>query len=916
MNSFFDLSSVLKTFSLPGSRTPFSYVSLPEFGKLFFPQLERLPISLRIIFESVLRNYFEKKASKEDVEKFFSWPRVSKEEIPFYVGRILLQDFTGVPLLVDLAALRDAVYKAGKDPKQVEPLIPVDLVVDHSVQVDLFGLDKALEYNLKKELERNSQRYSFLKWAQSAFSRLRIFPPGVGICHQVNLEYLAQGVLIQPRDNSLLVYPDSVLGTDSHTTMINGLGIVGWGVGGIEAEAAMLGEAYYMSIPEVVGVRLVGSLREGVMATDLVLTLTEKLRKEGVVGKIVEFFGPAVRSLSVPDRATVANMAPEYGATMGFFPVDDQVLLYFQQTGREKNLVSLVEHFYKAQHLFGCSTELDDRLYSHVVELHLDTIEPSVAGPRRPQDRLSLPELPQKFFSLLTQPSSEQGYGREPEKIEKRYRVSPYPFLKEPKGQWEEIGDGSVVIAAITSCTNTSNPLAMIGAGLLAKKAVLRGLKVPGYVKTSLAPGSRVVEDYLLKSGLQEYLNRLGFQIVGFGCTTCIGNSGPLSEEIEQLIKDKELVVASVLSGNRNFEARIHPLVKANFLMSPPLVVAFALAGTVLKNLWAEPLGIDREGKEVFLKDIWPSSEEIREVLACAVSPEAFKRLYSEFIERNLSWEAIDYQTAVLYPWDPSNTYIQHPPFFEESLKGDLRHPVPILGARALCILGDSITTDHISPAGAIPLKSPAGSYLSSLGVPFKDFNSYGSRRGNHHVMIRGTFGNVRLKNLMVKGKEGGYTRHMPDGKEMSIYDAAMLYQKENVPLIVLAGKEYGSGSSRDWAAKGTRLLGVRAVIAESFERIHRSNLIGMGVLPLEFEKGQNVATLRIDGTELFSIPQTTGWIRPGQRVSLEIKRTDGSVEKAFLLCRIDNEAEYKYYVHGGILPYILDRFLHNLPEN
>ncbi|QSR89010.1 aconitate hydratase AcnA [Methylacidiphilum caldifontis] len=912
MSSFFPLSSLLKNFLIPGSKTSYSFVSLPDFESLFFPQLKKLPVSLRIIFESVLRNHLDKKAKKEDVEKFLSWPHVSKEEIPFYVGRILLQDFTGVPLLVDLAALRAAVYKAGKNPKEVEPLIPVDLVVDHSIQVDTFGVKNALEYNLEKELERNSQRYSFLKWAQSAFSRLRIFPPGLGICHQVNLEYLAQGVLSQQKENSVLIYPDSLLGTDSHTTMINGLGIVGWGVGGIEAEAAMLGEAYYMSIPEVVGVRLLGSLREGVMATDLVLTLTEKLRKEGVVGKIVEFFGPGVPFLSVPDRATVANMAPEYGATMGFFPIDEKVLLYLKQTGREQNLVSLVEHFYKAQHLFGVPQNPEDILYSHVVELDLDSVEPSISGPRRPQDRLSLPELPQKFLSLLTQPSSVQGYGKEPEIIKKRYRVAPYPFLKVTERQTEEIGDGSVVIAAITSCTNTSNPLAMIGAGLLAKKAVLKGLKVPGFVKTSLAPGSRVVEDYLQKSGLQKYLDQLGFAIVGFGCTTCIGNSGPLSEEIEQTIKDNNLIVASVLSGNRNFEARIHPLVRANFLMSPPLVVAFALAGSVLKNLWVEPIGKDWQAKEVFLRDLWPSSSEIQEVLAKTISPEAFKRLYTEFLEENRSWEAIDYQTGDLYSWDPYNTYIQYPPFFEESLKGNSLKPYPIVKARALCILGDSITTDHISPAGVIPLKSPAGSYLSNQGVSFKDFNSYGSRRGNHHVMVRGTFGNVRLKNLMVQGKEGGYTRHMPDGVEMSIYDAAMLYEKEKVPLIVFAGKEYGSGSSRDWAAKGTRLLGVRAVIAESFERIHRSNLIGMGVLPLEFEKGQSVKTAKIDGTELFSIPESKDFIKPGQRVFLEIERTDGSFEKIPLICRIDNEAEYNYYVQGGILAYILNRFLNS----
>ncbi|TFE70986.1 aconitate hydratase 1 [Methylacidiphilum sp. Yel] len=908
MNSFFSFTGIVQSFSVAGLEGNFSYYSLPELQRQFFPKLDKLPLSLRLILESVLRNACEGKAKKEDVEKFFAWPAPAKDEIPFYVGRILLQDFTGVPLLVDLAAMRDVVQKAGKDPRSIEPLIPVDLVVDHSIQVDAFGIKGAFQYNLEKELERNKERYSFLKWAQSAFSRFRIFPPGIGICHQVNLEYLAKGVLSKKEAQRTVLYPDTLLGTDSHTTMINGLGIVGWGVGGIEAEAAMLGEPYYMSIPEVVGVRLIGTLKEGVIATDLVLALTERLRQEGVVGKIVEFFGPGILSLSVPDRATVANMAPEYGATMGFFPIDEQVLFYFKQTGREQHWIDLIEKYYKAQNLFGVHTETSDVIYSHVFEFDLGNVKPSVAGPRRPQDRISLSELPQKFYSLLTRPALSQGYGKDPQQIEKKYRIHSYPF-RDSNGQ-TEIGDGSIVIAAITSCTNTSNPIAMIAAGLLAKKAVLKGLKVPGFVKTSLAPGSRVVEDYLLKSGLQEFLDKLGFSIVGFGCTTCIGNSGPISEEIEQTIKMHDLVVASVLSGNRNFEARIHPSVKANFLMSPPLVIAYALAGSLFKNLLEDPLGRDQNGKEVFLKDIWPSSEEIREVMNKTIQPDSFRRLYEEFLEKNDSWSRIDYQQGILYCWDPSNTYIQYPPFFEEAIYSEKPKPTPIINARTLCLLGDSVTTDHISPAGTIPLHSPAGRYLLEKGVAFQDFNSFGSRRGNHHVMVRGTFGNVRLKNFMVGGKEGGITRHLPDGKEMSIYEAAMLYKEEQVPLIVFAGKEYGSGSSRDWAAKGVKLLGVKAVIAESFERIHRSNLIGMGVLPLQFEPGQSCKSVGIDGSELFSIPQSRDFIRPGQRVLLEIKKTDGTVKNISLVCRIDNEAEFNYYIHGGILPYVVRRVL------
>jgi aconitate hydratase len=862
-----------------------------------------LPVSIRIVLEAVLRNFDGKRVSENDIRTLANWNAKSpvSDEIPFVVARIVLQDFTGVPLLVDLAAMRHAVEKLHKNPKLIEPLVPVDLVVDHSVQVDVAGTADAMIRNLEFEFSRNRERYEFLKWGQQAFDTFKVVPPGIGIVHQVNLEYLAKGVLSATIDGETVHYPDTLVGTDSHTTMINGLGIVGWGVGGIEAEAGMLGQPVYFLTPEVVGVHMTGALREGVTATDLALHVTEMLRKQKVVGKFVEFYGPGAASLPLPDRATIANMAPEYGATMGYFPVDAESVNYLKATGRTKEQVEAFESYFKAQKLFGIPTKADGIIYSSDLELNLADVRPSVAGPKRPQDRIALPDLKAKFLAALDKPVTENGFG-------KKGAEGAHATVKvngtHPKTD-VDIKHGSVLIAAITSCTNTSNPSVMLAAGLLAKKAVERGLTVNHAVKTSLAPGSRVVTDYLDKTGLQPYLDKLGFQIVGYGCTTCIGNSGPLNPVIDEAITKSDLVAASVLSGNRNFEARVHPSIKANFLMSPPLVVAFALAGRVDIDLDTEPLGTGKDGKPVFLREIWPTLQEIKTEMQGALKPETFRKLYSDFAEQNPAWNKIAGSTGETYSWNASSTYIQEPPFFE-NFSMEPGHITEIVGARPLGIFGDSVTTDHISPAGSFKKNSPAGAYLLEQGVPQEEFNSYGARRGNDRVMTRGTFANVRIKNLMVPGVEGGVTKYQPSGEQMSIYDAAMKYQKAGTPLVIIAGQEYGTGSSRDWAAKGTRLLGVKAVVAQSFERIHRSNLVGMGVLPLCFAEGVNAASLKLDGTEVYSLKGLTDDIKPRQTVNLEIKRANGKVELVPVVVRIDTPIEVDYYQHGGILPYVL----------
>jgi aconitate hydratase len=866
------------------------FYSLPELTKQF-PGVARLPVSIRLVLEAVLRNCDGKRVLEANIKELASWKPTEARtaEIPFVVARIVLQDFTGVPLLVDLAAMRSAVSKLGKNPKIIEPLVPVDLVVDHSVQVDFAGSAAALAQNLDLEFKRNRERYQFLKWGMQAFDTFKVVPPGIGIVHQVNLEYLAKGVLNQGD----VYYPDTLVGTDSHTTMINGIGIVGWGVGGIEAEAGMLGQPVYFLTPDVVGVHLTGALREGVTATDLALTVTQLMRKAKVVGKFVEFFGPGAAALPVVDRATIGNMAPEYGATMGFFPIDAECTNYLRATGREEKHIATYEAYYKAQGLWGIPQKgaID---YSQVVDLDLATVVPSVAGPKRPQDRIELPKMTETFVGAFAKPVTENGFGK---KAEEFSTVSA-------QVNGTKVGHGSVLIAAITSCTNTSNPSVMLAAGLLAKKAVEKGLKVNPIVKSSLAPGSRVVTDYLDKTGLSPYLDQLGFQTVGYGCTTCIGNSGPLAAPIEEAVVKHDLVAASVLSGNRNFEARVHQNIKSNFLMSPPLVVAFALAGRVDIDMSADPIGTGKDGKPVLLKDIWPTLQEVRDQMAAALKPEVFRRLYTDFAAQNPKWNEIPSTTGDVYAFDAKSTYIQEPPFFTNfSLTpGSIQ---PINGARALGIFGDSVTTDHISPAGAIKKSSPAGKYLLDNTVSFEDFNSYGSRRGNDRVMTRGTFANVRIKNLMLGGKEGGNTLG-PDGAETSIYDASMAYQAKGVPLIVLAGQEYGTGSSRDWAAKGTNLLGVKVVVAQSFERIHRSNLVGMGVLPLQFKEGTTAQTLKLDGSETYDVVGLTAAIRPQQDLTLKITRKDGSVENVVVACRIDTPIEIDYYQHGGILPYVL----------
>ena len=911
------------------------FYSLPHLEKSGLGPISRLPVSIRIVLESVLRNCDGRKVSEDDVRTLAAWKakKPAAEEIPFVVARIVLQDFTGVPLLVDLAAMRNAVAAAGKDPAMIEPLVPVDLVVDHSVQVDFFGSAEALKLNLEMEFRRNRERYQFLKWGQQAFQTFGVVPPGIGIVHQVNLEYLAKGVLSQTVAGSQLYYPDTLVGTDSHTTMINGLGVVGWGVGGIEAEAGMLGQPVYFLTPEVVGVHLSGRLREGVTATDLALHVTELLRKTKVVGKFVEFYGEGAATLPLPDRATIANMAPEYGATMGYFPVDAESVSYLRGTGRTDEQCAAFEAYFKAQQMFGMPRkgEID---YSVDLELDLASVQPGVAGPKRPQDRINLPELKQAFTTLLEKPVADGGYNKpatgrgQPAAIKVQHPRFEIPA--DEQKQVEEMEDdrptpdnvtgragngaatldhGSVVIAAITSCTNTSNPSVMLGAGLLAKNAVERGLHVSPAVKTSLAPGSRVVQDYLHSTGLQPYLDKLGFQIVGYGCTTCIGNSGPLPQAVEEAITSHDLVAASVLSGNRNFEARVHQNVKANFLMSPPLVVAFALAGRVDIDLTNEPLGKDTDGKDVYLRDLWPSLQEIRDAMQSALKPEIFRKLYRDFAEQNPKWNEIPGSAGQLYTWDDQSTYIQNPPFFENfSMKpGTI---ADIKGARPLGIFGDSVTTDHISPAGAIKAASPAGKYLVEHGVKPEDFNSYGSRRGNDRIMTRGTFANVRIKNLMVPGVEGGVTKYFApgqnDGEQLAIFDAAEKYKADGTPLVVLAGQEYGTGSSRDWAAKGTMLLGVKAVVAQSYERIHRSNLVGMGVLPLQFDEGTSAQTLGLDGSETFDVLGLSNEVKPRQKLTLRITKADGKSQEVPVVLRIDTPIEVEYYRHGGILPFVL----------
>ncbi|HEX8089678.1 MAG TPA: aconitate hydratase [Blastocatellia bacterium] len=947
-----------QSFKITGDQTGQLY-SLPQLEAEGVGPISKLPVSIRIVLESVLRNYDGKRITKDNVRKLANWkPNEERtEEIPFVVARILLQDFTGVPLLVDLAAMRSAVDRLGGDSKIIEPLVPVDLVIDHSVQVDFASRPDALTKNMEMEFKRNRARYQFLKWGMQAFDNFNVVPPGIGICHQVNLEYLANGV----RERDGVYFPDTLVGTDSHTTMVNGLGVVAWGVGGIEAEAGMLGQPVYFLMPDVVGVHLSGKLNEGVTATDLVLTITEMLRKAKVVGKFVEYHGEGAVTLSATDRATIANMSPEYGATMGFFPVDEETLAYYEATGRSQEQVELIRNYFTAQGMFGMP-RAGECEYSNLLELDLSSVQPSVSGPKRPQDRINLSDLKHRFVDLLKKPLGENGYDKSQEDIDKRVfttigvhnasliqplvgggqqkpetipagagnmsekntsalteiemmnnrptpdRVEEMPEVEFPKAQ-VELGHGDVVIAAITSCTNTSNPSVMIAAGLLAKKAVERGLTLPPTVKASLAPGSRVVTDYLERSGLQPFLNQIGFNLVGYGCTTCIGNSGPLDPSLEEAIVDNDIVAASVLSGNRNFEARVHQSVKANFLMSPPLVVAFALAGRVDINMSEEPLGVGKDGGPVYLRDVWPDTEEIRDMMQSAFDPETYRRLYSNFVEANPMWNDIPNTAGDTYDWDPESTYIQQPPYFE-GFGMQSGGASEILGARPLAIFGDSVTTDHISPAGAIKPTSPAGLYLQGKGVTVADFNSYGSRRGNDKVMTRGTFANVRIKNLMVPGIEGGVTVHQPDGERMSIYDASMKYQEEGTPLVVIAGHEYGTGSSRDWAAKGTRLLGVRAVIAQSFERIHRSNLVGMGVLPCQFKEGAGAHTLLLDGSETFDITGFESGIKPRQNVTLNIHRANGETEHAPLTVRIDTPIEVDYYLHGGILPYVLRQLI------
>ena len=865
-------------------------------------KISRLPFSIKVLLEAVVRNCDGKLITEKDVASLAGWTgKPSTQETPFKPARVILQDFTGVPSLVDLAAMRSAMQRLGGEPAKINPLVPVDLVIDHSVQVDVFGIPTAYQLNAEIEFRRNRERYEFLKWGQQAFANFRVVPPATGIVHQANLEFLAKVVLAQKKDGEDFLFPDTLVGTDSHTTMINGLGVLGWGVGGIEAEAAMLGQPYYFLTPQVVGFELKGKLREGVTATDLVLTVTEMLRKKGVVDKFVEFYGDGLSQMTLPDRATIGNMAPEYGATMGFFPVDAETLRYLRQTGRSEEEVERVERYTKEQGLFR-TNQTPDPEFSDTLELDLATVETSLAGPKRPQDRVALSAMKSSFRKILSAPVKDRGFGLAPEEVKRTVQVS-FDHTR------ATLAHGSVVIAAITSCTNTSNPSVMLGAGLLAKKAAERGLRVPGYVKTSLAPGSKVVTEYLKEAGLDNYLDQLGFGLVGYGCTTCIGNSGPLPPEVAEAVTQNQLVAAAVLSGNRNFEGRVHPQVRANYLASPPLVVAYALAGTVDIDLASDPLGQDSKGAPVYLREIWPTHDEILSTMNKAIRPGMFHEVYGNVWDGNPTWNAIPVAGGALYPWQKQSTYIQEPPFFE-NLSPESPPIRDIKGARVLALLGDSITTDHISPAGDIAEQSPAGHYLVEHQVTKKDFNSYGSRRGNDRVMVRGTFANIRLKNQLVPGSEGDITVHLPGGEQMSIYDAAVRYRSEGVPLLIIAGKEYGSGSSRDWAAKGTLLLGVRAVLAESYERIHRSNLVGMGVLPLQFHEGENAASLGLTGQETFDVTGLGDRIQPRSEVNVTATASDGSRRDFKAIVRLDSAVDADYYRNGGILPAVLRNFL------
>lgn len=887
--------------SLSGAADGVHYYSLEALAAQGFPTITSLPFSIKVLLEAILRECDGYLVTEDDVKNIASFdPKNVKDvEIPFKPARVVLQDFTGVPAVVDLAALRSAMKRMGGDPEKINPVVPVDLVIDHSVQVDVFGQEYAFMQNAEIEFKRNRERYEFLRWGQKAFKNFSVVPPARGIVHQVNLEYLAKGVFTKDEDGVTIAYPDSLVGTDSHTTMINGLGVVGWGVGGIEAEAVMLAQPIYMLIPEVVGFKISGKLKEGVTATDLTLTVTEMLRKKGVVGKFVEFFGAGLSNMSLPDRATIANMAPEYGATMGYFPIDAEACRYLLRTGRDPKLVELVEAYTKAQGLFR-TNDTPDPVFSDVLELDLSTVEPSLAGPKRPQDRVPLSMMKPEFNSSLTSTVATKGFSLDQERLAKKGIYK--------NGQTIEMTHGDVVIAAITSCTNTSNPSVMLGAGIVAKKAVEKGLTVPAYVKTSLAPGSRVVTEYLEKADLQQYLDKIGFNLVGYGCTTCIGNSGPLPEAVEKAILEGDLIVAGVLSGNRNFEGRIHANVKANYLASPPLVVAYALAGTVNIDLATEPLGKGKDGEDVYLKDIWPTSAEILEHLDDAINPELFNKMYDGIADSNPEWNAIPVSGGQIYDWKEDSTYIQEPPFFVDM--SETPEPISsISGARCLVKVGDSITTDHISPAGSIKKDSPAGKYLTDNGVQIFDFNSYGSRRGNDRVMTRGTFANVRLKNQMAPGTEGSYTTYLPKNEVTSIHDASLKYKSDGTPLVALAGAEYGTGSSRDWAAKGTYLLGVHAVLATSFERIHRSNLVGMGVLPLQFNEGDSAASLGLDGTEAFDIALSDD-LKPKQQVSVAATKSDGSKVEFSMVCRIDTPVEIDYYRNGGILQTVLRGFM------
>lgn len=883
--TFMSTFKTQKTLDVQGKT--FHYYSLPDLEKEHFAEAAKLPFSLKVLLENVLRYEDGVTVTAEDIQAVAQWTntRTSDHEIAFRPTRVLMQDFTGVPAIADLASMRDAMTALGGNPDSINPLSRVDLVIDHSVQVDAFASTTALSQNTRMEMERNHERYQFLRWGQKAFDNFHVVPPGTGICHQVNLEYLAKSVWSSEKDGKHYAYPDTVVGTDSHTTMINGLGVLGWGVGGIEAEAAILAQPISMLIPEVIGVRLTGVVKEGITATDLVLTITQILRKKGVVGKFVEFFGQGLDCLALADRATIANMAPEYGATCGFFPIDKETIKYLQLSGREETTVALVEAYAKAQGLWR-TTETIDPIFTDIVELDLSTVEPSLAGPKRPQDKVTLPTLPSAFLDFLV----------ENKKIDEKNHTFPV------EGEDFLLQHGDVVIAAITSCTNTSNPSVLMAAGLLAKKAIEKGLTRKPWVKSSLAPGSKVVTDYLTQAGLMTYLEQLGFYLVGYGCTTCIGNSGPLPEAIGQSVQKNDLVVSAVLSGNRNFEGRVHPQVRANWLASPPLVVAYALLGNTRVDLATAVLGNDPQGNPVYLKDIWPTQQEIATEVA-KITHALFHKEYAEVFLGDKEWQSIEITESQAYLWDQDSTYVQRPPFFDNLP----RHPEPVKSienASILAVFGDSITTDHISPAGSIKAESPAGLYLKSHGVETKDFNSYGSRRGNHEVMMRGTFANIRIRNEMVPTIEGGFTRYIPTKETLSIYDAAMAYQENQVPLVIVAGKEYGTGSSRDWAAKGPRLLGVKAVIAESFERIHRSNLVGMGILPLQFIDDVTRKTLHLDGSEVINI--VLNGLHPGQKIDVQIKYASGEEKTITTLCRIDTQNELEYYNNGGILQYVL----------